>query len=120
MEIYQEFTFDAAHRFPGVPEGHPYYGLHGHSFVARIVLAGRVDPATGFVADLGEVEARCKALRERLDHKYLNDVDGLKVPSLENIAVWIWEAWKCGASPAVMAASTRETRPGPRCEERSG
>jgi len=90
MEIYQEFTFDAAHRFPGVPEGHPYHGLHGHSFVARVVLSGRVDSKTGFIADLGEVEARCLRLRERLDHKYLNDVDGLEVPSLENIAVWIW------------------------------
>ena len=66
------------------------YGLHGHSFVARVVLSGRVDSKTGFIADLGEVEARCLRLRERLDHKYLNDVDGLEVPSLENIAVWIW------------------------------
>jgi 6-pyruvoyltetrahydropterin/6-carboxytetrahydropterin synthase len=94
VEIYQEFSFDAAHRFPGVPKSHPYHGLHGHSFVARVVLAGPVDPKTGFIADLGEVEARCKALRERLDHKYLNDVNGLKVPSLENIAVWIWENLK--------------------------
>ena len=59
MEIYQEFTFDAAHRFPGVPEGHPYHGLHGHSFVARIVLLGEVDPKTGFIADLGEIEKSC-------------------------------------------------------------
>jgi 6-pyruvoyltetrahydropterin/6-carboxytetrahydropterin synthase len=94
VEIYQEFTFDAAHRFPGVPEGHPYHGLHGHSFVARIALSGRVDPKTGFIADLGEVEKRCQALRARLDHKYLNEIDGLEVPSLENIAVWIWESLK--------------------------
>src|SRR5260221_6171521 len=96
MEISQEFTFDAAHRFPGVPEGHPYHGLHGHSFVARIVLLGKVDPKTGFIADLGEVEERCKALRQRLDHKYLNEIDGLEVPSLENIAVWIWKKLKAG------------------------
>ena len=63
MEIFQEFSFDAAHRFPGVPEGHPYHGLHGHSFAARVVLSGKVDPKTGFIADLGEVEERCKALR---------------------------------------------------------
>src|SRR5258706_3368919 len=87
MEIYQEFTFDAAHRFPGVPEGHPYHGLHGHSFVARVVLLGKVDPRTGFIADLGEIEKSCERLRERLDHKYLNEIDGLEVPSLENIAV---------------------------------
>jgi len=94
MEIFQEFSFDAAHRFPGAPEGHRNAGLHGHSFVARVVLAGAVDARTGFIADLGEVEKRCLRLRERLDHKYLNEVAGLEVPSLENIAVWIWKQLK--------------------------
>ena len=106
MEIYQEFSFDAAHRFPGAPEGHPYHGVHGHSFVARVVLAGRVDPATGFIADLGQVEKRCGELRERLDHKYLNEVGGLDVPSLENIAVWIWDNLK----PALPALARVEVR----------
>src|SRR5258708_12408164 len=78
MEIFQEFTFDAAHRFPGVPEGHPYHGLHGHSFVACVVLSGKGDPKTGFIADLAEARQRCRGLRERLDHKYLNDVHGLE------------------------------------------
>ena len=94
MEIFQEFSFDAAHRFPGAPEGHRNAGLHGHSFVARVVLSGAVDPRTGFIADLGEVEERCLALRERLDHKYLNEIAGLDVPSLENLAVWIWRGLK--------------------------
>src|SRR5260370_36833921 len=96
MEIFQEFTFDAAHRFPGVPEGHPYHGLHGHSFVACALLSGKGDPKTGFIADLGEVEERCRVLRERLGHKDLNAVDRLAVPSLENIAVWIWTHLKPG------------------------
>src|SRR5258708_26999125 len=90
MGILREVTLDAARRFPGVPEGHPYHGLHGHSFVACVVLSGKVDPKTGFIADLGEVEERCRVLRERLDHKYLNEIYGLQGPSLENIAVWIW------------------------------
>jgi 6-pyruvoyltetrahydropterin/6-carboxytetrahydropterin synthase len=94
VEIYQEFGFDAAHRFPGAPEGHRNNGLHGHSFVARVVLAGAVDRRTGFIADLGEVEKRCLRLRERLDHKYLNEVVGLEVPSLEHIAMWIWSDLK--------------------------
>jgi 6-pyruvoyltetrahydropterin/6-carboxytetrahydropterin synthase len=90
LEIYQEFIFDAAHRFPGAPEGHPNHGLHGHSFIARVVLNGRVDPETGFIADLANVEAHCSRLRQLLDHKYLNEIGGLDNPSLENIAVWIW------------------------------
>ena len=92
-ELYQEFSFDAAHRFPGAL--HDYQrGLHGHSFIARVVLRGEIDPRTGFLADLGQVEARCQALRRELDHKFLNDIPGLDNPSLERIAQWIWQRLK--------------------------
>jgi 6-pyruvoyltetrahydropterin/6-carboxytetrahydropterin synthase len=90
VEIYQEFSFDAAHRFPAAPAGHRYHGVHGHSFTARVVIEGAPDPETGFLVDLGEVERACASLRESLDHRYLNEIDGLAVPSLEHIAVWIW------------------------------
>jgi 6-pyruvoyltetrahydropterin/6-carboxytetrahydropterin synthase len=89
VELYQEFSFDAAHRFPDAPQDEQR-GLHGHSFTARIVLRGEVDARTGFLADLAQVEARCQALRRELDHRYLNDVAGLENPSLERIAQWIW------------------------------
>ena len=94
MEIYQEFSFDAAHRFPQAPAGHRYHGVHGHSFTARVVIEGSPDPQTGFLADLGEVERACAGLRESLDHRYLNDIEGLAVPSLEHIAIWIWKRLK--------------------------
>ena len=94
MEIYQEFSFDAAHHFPAAAAGSPYRNLHGHSFTARIVLRGPVDSRTGFIADLGELERRCGVLRQALDHHYLNDIEGLQVPSLENIAAWIWKQLK--------------------------
>jgi 6-pyruvoyltetrahydropterin/6-carboxytetrahydropterin synthase len=96
MEIYQEFSFDAAHRFPAAPAGHRYHGVHGHSFSARVVIAGTPDPETGFLVDFGELERACSALRESLDHGYLNDVEGLAVPSLEHIAMWIWRKLKPG------------------------
>ena len=32
MEIYKEFTFEAAHRLPNVPADHKCARLHGHSF----------------------------------------------------------------------------------------
>ena len=90
MEISYRFGFDAAHRFGAFPEGHPYNNIHGHSFQVEVTLAGRVDPDTGFVADFGEVERECGRVREALDHRMLNEVEGLSRPSLENIAVWIW------------------------------
>ena len=29
-------------------------------------------------------------MRRELDHRYLNDIEGLSVPTLENVARWIW------------------------------
>lgn len=90
MEISYRFGFDAAHRFDGFPQGHAYNNLHGHSFQVEVSLEGLPDPASGFVADLGEVERECARVREALDHRLLNEVEGLSRPSLENISVWIW------------------------------
>ena len=90
MEISYRFGFDAAHRFDAFPAGHIYSGMHGHSFQVEVALQGVPDPATGFVADLGEVERECRRVHEALDHRVLNEVAGLEKPSLENISVWIW------------------------------
>ena len=57
-------------------------------------LEGPVDPVTGFVADFFAIEAAFKPLLERLDHQYLNNIEGLENPTAENIAVWIWERMK--------------------------
>ena len=90
MEIAYRFGFDAAHHFDHFPDGHPNRRVHGHSFQVEVAIEGEPDPATGFVADFGDVEAACRRLRERLDHRMLNDIEGLSKPSLENLARWIW------------------------------
>jgi 6-pyruvoyltetrahydropterin/6-carboxytetrahydropterin synthase len=90
MEICHEFGFDAAHRFAGVPRGHKYHGVHGHSFRAEIALRGAPRPPSGFVADFARLERACLGLRARLDHALLNEIAGLKSPSLENLCLWIW------------------------------
>ena len=104
-ELYQEFSFDAAHRFPQAQADYQR-ALHGHSFTARIVLRGEVDARSGFLADLGELEARCQDLRRELDHKFLNDIPGLENPTLERIAQWIWRRLK----PDVPALARVEVR----------
>ena len=91
MEISYRFGFDAAHRFDHLAPGHPYSNVHGHSFQVEVALAGEPDPATGFVADLAELERECRGVRQALDHVFLNDVEGLSRPSLENISVWVWK-----------------------------
>ncbi len=91
VEISYAFGFDAAHRFIGMPRGHKYRGVHGHSFRAEVAVRGAPRPPHGFVADLEQVERACLALRKQLDHKLLNKIIKLYHPSLEHIALWIWD-----------------------------
>ena len=92
MEIAYRFGFDAAHHFDHFPPGHPNRAMHGHSFQVEVAIEGEPDPATGFIADFGEVEAACGEIRARLDHKTLNDIPGLEQPSLEHLARYIWKS----------------------------
>ena len=108
MEIYKEFGFEAAHRLPNVPAGHKCARLHGHSFRVRVTLRGPVDPALGWVTDFGALSAAWRPLHERLDHRYLNDVEGLENPTSELLARWIWRAL-APALPALAAIEVRET-----------
>lgn len=90
-EIYKEFTFEAAHRLPNVPEGHKCARLHGHSFLAVVHVVGPVGAETGWVQDFGDIKAAFKPLEEQLDHHYLNEVPGLENPTSEVLAKWIWD-----------------------------
>jgi 6-pyruvoyltetrahydropterin/6-carboxytetrahydropterin synthase len=92
FEIFKEFTFEAAHQLAvNVRDGHPYARLHGHSFKVEIFLRGEADPMTNWVVDFGEIDRRLQDLREQLDHRYLNDIKGLELPTLECISQWIWQ-----------------------------
>ena len=80
IEIFKEFSFEAAHRLPNVPPGHKCERLHGHSFHVRVTVRGPVDPGTGWVMDFGDLKAAFRPLHDRLDHRYLNDVPGWRTP----------------------------------------
>ncbi len=90
MDIYKEFTFEAAHRLPNLPEDHKCRRLHGHSFAAEIHVGGELDSGLGWVADFATIAAAFQPLHDQLDHRYLNEVEGLENPTSENIARWIW------------------------------
>lgn len=108
MEIFADFSFEAAHRLPNVPEGHKCARLHGHSFRVRVTVAGPVDPRSGWVVDFADVEAAVRPVCERLDHRYLNEIDGLENPTSEVLARWIWREAKA-ALPLLAAVQVQET-----------
>lgn len=91
LEICYEFGFDAAHRFPAMRRGHKYRGVHGHSFRVEIALRGVPRPPSGFVSDFARLERACRVLHGRLDHALLNEIAGLRNPSIENLCLWIWD-----------------------------
>ena len=91
MRIYKEFSFEAAHFLPSAPPGHPNARLHGHSFRVRVTLDGEPDETTGVVMHLDDVEAAVADAREALDHRFLNEVEGLSLPTLERISIWLWD-----------------------------
>lgn len=108
MQIFKKFTFEAAHRLPHVPEGHKCARLHGHSFGVELRVDGDVDPATGWVMDFADVKAAFRPLHEQLDHRYLNDIEGLDNPTSENLAMWLWDRLK-PALPGLAEVIVHET-----------
>ena len=86
MEIFKEFTFEAAHRLLNVPAEHGCARLHGNSYAVRISVAGDVGNDTGWVMDFSDVSAAFKPLLKRPDPYYLNEIDGLESPTSENLA----------------------------------
>ncbi|MDB5894868.1 MAG: 6-carboxytetrahydropterin synthase QueD [Rhodoferax sp.] len=88
-EVSQRFFFDAAHTLRREIEADSSARVHGHTYQAEVTLQGKPDPTTGMVVDLGLVRAHIAVLRERLDHRLLDEVPGLGVPTLENLCTFI-------------------------------
>jgi 6-pyruvoyltetrahydropterin/6-carboxytetrahydropterin synthase len=94
VRLVKEFRFEAAHRLPNVPAGHKCQRLHGHSFKIEVTVAGPVDPKTGWFIDYDELHRVWDPLFQKLDHNYMNEIEGLENPTSENLAKWIWDHMK--------------------------
>jgi len=108
MKIYKQFTFEAAHRLPNVPEGHKCARLHGHSFHVEIHVSGPIGADSGWVMDFADLKTAFAPLHRVLDHNYLNDIPGLENPTSEHIARWIWDRLQ-PTLPSLSQIVVRET-----------
>lgn len=106
--IFRQFGFEAAHRLPNVPEGHKCARLHGHSFRVEVHVSGPVDPALGWVMDFADLAAAWAPVHDLVDHRYLNEIEGLENPTSENLAAWIWDRL-AGAGLPLTRLVVRET-----------
>jgi 6-pyruvoyltetrahydropterin/6-carboxytetrahydropterin synthase len=95
-------SFNAAHqlRDPSLSEeeNQRLFGkcanLHGHNYVLEVVVAGEIDPSTGYVLDLKQLsDVICRVIIREVDHRNLNtDVPWLQglIPTAENLARAFW------------------------------
>lgn len=109
MKAYlsRRYMFSASHRLhtDGLSDSanrHLYgkcnnpYG-HGHNYTVEVCISGRVDPKTGMVCNLVDLDDCVKAhVVERYDHTNLNLLPEFKqvVPTTENLCVEIYEILK--------------------------
>lgn len=108
MEIFKTFRFESAHRLPHVPDGHKCGRLHGHSYVVEVHVTGAVDPHTQWVVDFADLSKAFAPLYDALDHRYLNEIEGLENPTCERLAVWIWDRLR-PRLPALSQITVHET-----------
>ncbi len=108
MDIFKEFTFEAAHFLPNVPADHKCRRLHGHSFQVSVFVSGPVDDNIGWVMDFADIKQVVAPIIDQLDHYCLNDIEGLENPTSESIARWLWQRITPGL-PQLSQITVRET-----------
>jgi 6-pyruvoyltetrahydropterin/6-carboxytetrahydropterin synthase len=108
ISIFKDFSFDAAHFLPHVPEQHKCRRLHGHTYHLRVFVRGKVVDPEGWIMDFGDLRAVLQPLLAQLDHHLLNDIPGLENPTSEVLIQWIGQKLLV-AVPEVWKLELKET-----------
>ncbi|HUR37256.1 MAG TPA: 6-carboxytetrahydropterin synthase [Terriglobales bacterium] len=126
MKAYltRRYEFPASHRLHTdeltAAENEDLYGKcnnpygHGHNYGLYITLSGQVDPATGMVCNLADIDSFVKKeVLSVYDHANLNELDAFRevVPTTENLCAEIEGILRRGFSLAkVERVKIQETR----------
>lgn len=108
MHVFKRFQIEAAHFLPNLPEDHKCRRMHGHSFVVEVHVEGPLDPEKGWVMDFADIGDAFRPLFDRLDHRLLNDIEGLENPTSEILARWVWARLE-GELPGLSRVAVQET-----------
>lgn len=87
--------------------------LHAHDFRVEVEVVGTLDPVTGLLLDLGELDDTLeRRVVEPLHGKNLNEVvgeiaSGSAQPSTEFLARWIWEQISSEVPPPLQVVRVR-------------
>jgi 6-pyruvoyltetrahydropterin/6-carboxytetrahydropterin synthase len=88
-ELSQQFFFEAAHTLDREIDALSSKRIHGHTYHAEVSVRGPRNPQTGMVVDLGLLRREINRIRSVLDHAFLDEVEGLGKPTLENLSEFI-------------------------------
>jgi 6-pyruvoyltetrahydropterin/6-carboxytetrahydropterin synthase len=121
--LHRRYRFCASHRLHQAgwteEENRRVYGKcsnlygHGHNYVLDVALTGPVDPATGMVTNIADLDAfvEREALAE-LDHVYLNEqVPAFRslVPTTENMCRVLFDRLRAYPHARLEAIGIEET-----------
>jgi 6-pyruvoyltetrahydropterin/6-carboxytetrahydropterin synthase len=104
IELGRRYHFSASHRLHSAhlseEENCRVFGKcnnpfgHGHNYVLEVTVSGEVDPETGMIANLADLDGFVeKSVLQALDHKSLNDDVAAfqeRVPTTENLCLEIY------------------------------
>ncbi len=121
--LTRRYSFAASHRLHsprlGEEENRRVYGKcnnpygHGHNYVVEVTVSGPVDPATGMVAHLGELDRFVeRKVLETFDHKYLNEEIAEfrdRVPTTENLCIEIYNRLRDFTGASLVRVRLEET-----------
>src|SRR5437016_14140888 len=111
MKAYltKRYWFSASHRLHredlSAGENRELYGKcnnphgHGHNYALEVTVAGQVDPSTGMVCNLADLDAFIdKNILERFGHENLNTLPEFHgaVPTTENLCIEIYNIFAQG------------------------
>ena len=85
-----EDIFSASHTLVGHPG--PCSNLHGHTWRVSLKVSGCPDPITGILVDFHYIKQLMKTVLP--DHRHLNDIKGLEVPTAEVISIWLYKQFE--------------------------
>ena len=107
--ITKRYSFPASHRLHrddiSAEENHAIYGKcnnphgHGHNYALEITVSGQVDPKTGMVCNLADLDQFTHGrVINTFDHANLNCLPMFQtaIPSTENLCIEIFNIFKQG------------------------
>lgn len=115
MKAYltRRYLFSASHRLHSdsmsEAENARTYGKcnnphgHGHNYTIEVTVSGQVDPRTGMVCNLVDLDSFvCRDILERFDHQNLNTLPefGESVPTTENLCIAVYDILQRGFDKA--------------------